>query len=255
MIDQPQYPSVQGQGVPDLGLAQYSVSTPQTAIYTNSDSTGPDMCDPPPLGEVDIPGMGIDPGVPKFDLELANEQPVATPGQLAGPAGSGSVNTPTFAMPDMSVPALKSGDLTGPGIDQAQEFEPDPQTGDLLNFDKPGGLTTIAAWNVDPMDPDPMAPDLDEYDRPDGLSMPAPMTPDPTLPDLQSPQLEQDVHMSGRPGDLATDALDEMHQDASYQQLPDTAYNASYMQQGGDNQRRERHLGLMYNGLDDEEKD
>ena len=77
---------------------------------------------------------------------------------------------------------------------------------------------------------------------------------DPDLPDLQSPQLTQDVHMSDRPGDLASDALGEMHADPSYALLPTSHYNQLFMQQGGDNQRRERHLGLMYLGLDREER-
>lgn len=276
-MESPQYPSVQGQNMPDLGLAQYasyhlgqkearssgssemdkglSVSTPMTALYTNSDSTGPVDCEPSPLvGANDITNMGIDPAVPYYDLELANEFEVKTPAELSAPSGIGSVTEPTFRAPDMSMPGLQAGDLSGQGIDYINEFEPDPQTGDLLVFAKPGGLTMIAAWNTDPLAPDPMAPDLDEYDHPSGLDMPAAMTPDPTLPDLQTPDLEPEVHMQGRPGDLAANALGEVDADPTYNALPADSTNELWMQQDGDNQRRERHMGMMELGLDKEER-
>jgi len=257
-MEEPSYPSVQNQQVPDLGLAQYSVATPQTAIYTNSDSTPPVMRPLPELDSldhdpgVDIPMMGFDPNVPYYHLELANDHEIMTPAQLAAPQGIGAVVGPTFIAPDMCVPDLKIADLAADEIEHHNEWEPDPTLPDLLDFDKPGGLDITAA-SSNPLAIDPMAPDLSEYDRPAGLEMPGPLVADPAMPDLQEPQLEQDVHMSGRPGDLAPDALGEMRDDASYEQMPDGDYKTMWMQQRGDNQRRERHLGLMYKGLDNGE--
>ena len=257
MMDGPQYPSVQGQDVPDLGLAQYGVATDKTAIYPNSDSTGPVKTELPPLDDGDPYGslnqMGIDPKIPYFDLELANETPLTSPAQLAAPQGIGKVTAPTFYAPDTSVPNLMMGDLTGPGIDNPDPLGIDPYAGDLLDFDKPGGLSIMAATR-DPVTIEPTNPDLSAYDRPDGLGMPGPVMVDPDLPDLQSPQLTQDIHMTDRPGDLAADALGAMHSDPSYGLLPTKNPSQLYMEMGGDNQRRERHLGTMYLGLDREER-
>lgn len=261
-MDEPLYPSVQGQPMPDLGLAQYSVgvgvATPQTAIHTNSDSTGPIMTELPELDSfdhdpgMDIPCMGIDPTVPYFDLELANNAPVRTPGELAAPQRAGEIVEPTFTAPDLRVPALLAGDLTGPGIEKRDEWEPDPALPDLLAENRPGGLDIIAA-SRDPLTIDPMAPDLDEYDRPAGLDMPGPLVADPALPDLQEPELEQEIHMTDRPGDLASDALDEMHDDETYRELPTTDYKELWMQQRGQNTHRSRRLGMLDLGLDKEE--
>lgn len=255
-MDEPSYPSVQNQPMPDLELAQYGVATSQTQLYTNSDSTGPVMNAMPALDSldhdpgVDIPQMGIDPSVPYFDLELANEFEVKTPSQLAAPQSTGAVVGPTFIAPDMCVPPLMAGDLTGPGLDHVNEFEPDPTLPDLLNEDRPGGMDITAA-SSNPLAIDPMAPDLDEYDRPPGLEMPGPLVADPALPDLQSPQLEQDVHMSGRPGDLAPDALDEMHDETEKEVLPEGDYKEQWMQQDGKATRRSRHMSMLTSGLDD----
>lgn len=257
-MDEPLYPSVQGQPVPDLGLAQYSVSTPMTAIYTNSDSTPPVMTDLPPLDDGDPAGaihnMGIDPDVPYFHLELANDHDIMTPAQLTAPQGIGSVNSPTFYKPDMSVPSLKMGDLQGPEIDKPDEWAPDPHIGDLLEFAQPGGLDITAATR-NPLAIDPMVADLFEYNRPAGLGMPGLLTPDPTLPDLQQPQLTQDVHMIGRPGDLAPDALGEMHQETGHEKLPPGDYKEMWMQQKGRATRRTRHMKLLTAGIDDGDHD
>lgn len=249
---------MQGQPTPELVLAQYSVADHRTAIYANSDSTGPVMGALPELDNLDhdpmrdIGMMGIDPDVPYYHLDLAGEMGVQTPAQLAAPTGIGQINAPTFYEPSMSVPALKMGDLQAPEIEHIDEFSPDPQTGDLLDFCMPGGLD-IHAGPSQTMPPDPVLPDLDEYDRPAGLEIRAAMMPDPVLPDLQSPQLEQDVHMSGRPGDLAADALGEMYNSKTYQDLPTDNYKELYMEQRGMNTRRSRHMGMMDLGLDREE--
>lgn len=258
-LNAPPYPSVQGQAVPDLGLAQYGVATPETQLYTNSDSTGPIIKPLPELDSLDhdpgrdIPMMGIDPAVPYYHLNLAGEMGVPSPAQLAEPAGPGGVIEPTFCAPDMCVPDLMPGDLTGPGIDHVNELEPDPQTGDLLQFAQSGGLDIHTASGLT-MPPDPALPDLDEYDRPAGLEMQQNIiAPDPLLPDLQSPKLEREVHMSDRPGDLASDALNEMHDDETYKELPTGDYNELYMDQSGMNTRRSKHMGMLDLGLEDEE--
>jgi len=252
-----EYPGPPGAVVPDLGLAQFGVSTPLTQVYINTDSTPPDMSAPPPLvGADEIGSMGIDPGEPYQHLQLANDFQVKTPGELAAPAGIGSVNSPTWHTPDMSVPSLKPADISADEIEHVGEFEPDPHTGDLLQFAQPAGLTVIAAWNGDPLAPDPAEQDLDGYDVPAGLVMRPPLEPDPTVPDLQSPQLEQDVHMSGRPGDLADGALDAMDETKGRgdNELPTDNYNELYMEQRGENNHRARHMGMMELGLEKEER-
>jgi hypothetical protein len=98
-----------------------------------------------------------------------------------------------------------------------------------------------------------MVPDLEDYDRPAGLEMPGPLTPDPALPDLQQPDLSQETHMEGRPGDLAQNALRDLHDDQTYKQIPADDSQELWMQQHGDNQTRERHQGLLMLGLDREE--
>ena len=200
----------------------------------------------------DIHDMGIDPDVPYFHLDLAGEMGVPSPAELAAPASGGEVIMPTFYAPDMSTPALKAADIGADEIECLPEMAPDPQTGDLLQFAQPGGLDIITARGLSST-PDLALPDLEEYDHPAGLEMQAEQEPDPALPDLQQPQLEQDVHMTDRPGDLADDALSEMHDDASYKQLPTDNYKELYTEQRGDNQRRERHEGVRDLGLEREE--
>jgi len=129
---------------------------------------------------------------------------------------------------------------------------PDPSLSGLLSLDPPGGLDLIVA-SRSPLALDPTAPGLDEYTWPAGQVIQAITTPDPMLPDLRQPDLEQQVHMLHRPGDLATGALDEMHRDATYQRLPTDQYRELWMQQAGDNQARERHMGMRMRGLDREE--
>ncbi|HLX58761.1 MAG TPA: hypothetical protein VKR83_17210 [Ktedonobacteraceae bacterium] len=128
----------------------------------------------------------------------------------------------------MFIPDLKAFDLTAPGIDLTAPFAPDPLTGDLLQFDRPGGLQQFEASDV-------------------------PMMPDPALPDWQHPTLDQQVEMPDRPGDLASAALTMMHDMPTYKQLPTDNEKALWMAQQGNNQARERHLGMLMLGLDREE--
>ena len=256
----PAYPSVAGQAMPDLNLA--GVSTPQTSLAGGNftDSTPPQNIDVPALStddpDGDINQLGIDPEVNYFELNLAgNALPVASPARLAMPTPSAQAqgNAPTFSGPFASVPVIRAFDLASPGIDALAPFEPDPATGDLLQFDRPRGLFMLAASEF-PMMPDPMMPDLSLYDRPAALDMPGPLMVDPALPDLQHPTLDQQVEMQGRPGDLAPAALAMMHDMPAYQQLPVGSAKALWMAQQGNNQARERHLGMLMLGLDQEEE-
>ncbi|GAC1568465.1 MAG: hypothetical protein NVS3B14_17770 [Ktedonobacteraceae bacterium] len=253
----PPYPPVGRQAIPNLDLA--GVSTPRTSLaggnYT--DSTPPQNSGVPPLSTSDPNGvinmLGIDPQTPYFELNLAgNEISVANPASLAAQVPMGQVNAPTSGAPDFKMPGVMAFDLTAPGIDQVAPFQPDPRTGDLLQFAQPLGLQQFAASEV-PMLSDPVAPDLSLYDRPDGLDMPGALMVDPALPDLQHPILSQEVAMPGRPGDLAPQALAMMHDTPTYEQLPGDEVKALWMAQQGNNSARERHLGMLMLGLDQEE--
>jgi hypothetical protein len=255
----PPYPSAARQAMPGLNLA--GVSTPQTSLAGGNftDSTPPQNIDVPALStddpDGDINQLGIDPAVNYFELNLAgNALPVASPAGLAMPTPPAQAqgNAPTFSGPFASVPVIRAFDLASPGIDALAPFEPDLATGDLLQFDRPRGLFMLAASEF-PMMPDPIMPDLSLYDRPAALNMPGPLMVDPALPDLQHPTLDQQVEMQGRPGDLAPVALAMMHDMPAYQQLPAGSAKALWMAQQGNNQARERHLGMLMLGLDQEE--
>ena len=69
----------------------------------------------------------------------------------------------------------------------------------------------------------------------------------------QQPELQQQVHMPDRPAELAHDALSIMHTLSTYQQMPSDNYETLWMTQSGNNMRRERHIGMMMQGLDDVE--
>ncbi len=257
-LDEPAYPSVNGQMMPDLNLA--GIAPPQAYTSTGINLTG--STPPQRYGNdttlvedgdgdgimADINQMGIDEKRPYFHLNLAGEMGVPSPAQLAAPASMGSVNGPTFDTPNFAIPDMKAYDLTGPGIDHIPEFDPDPQTGDLLKYDQPEGLIQI---NV--VQPDPMLPDLSLYDRPAGLYFPSSMDVDPLVPNLQSPTLTQEIEMPDRPGELADGAINILHDSPSYQQLPAERYEQLFMAQDGNNSHRERHMGMLDLGLEREE--
>ncbi|HLL80078.1 MAG TPA: hypothetical protein VKT25_11290 [Ktedonobacteraceae bacterium] len=206
----------------------------------------------------DLRMLGIDPAIPYFALNLAgSDLPLPRPASLAAQGTRGedppAGNAPTFGAPDFDVPSLKPYDLTGPGIDALAPLQPDPQTGDLLQFARPLGLDIYAASDT-PMQFDPFAPDLDDHDRPAGLAMPGPLMIDPALPDLQSPTLTQQIEMPARPADLAPGALATMHGGETYRQLDDEPYRQVYMDATGVNSTRRRHMDLLMRGLDDEER-
>ena len=259
VLTPPAYPSIAGQLMPDLNLA--GVSTPQTSLAGGNftDSTPPQNTAVPPFSTDDVDGdinqLGLDPAVNYFELNLAgNALPIPAPAKLAMPTPPSQelANAPTFSGPFASVPSIRAFDLTSPGIDAIAPFDADPATGDLLQFDRPRGLFMLAASEM-PVIADPMVPDLSLYDRPAGLDMPGPLMVDPALPDLQHPALEQPVAMPGRPADLAPETLAMMHGLPAYEQIPVAHSKALWMAQQGNNSARERHLGMLMLGLDQEE--
>ncbi|HEX4207869.1 MAG TPA: hypothetical protein VHZ51_27455 [Ktedonobacteraceae bacterium] len=105
--------------------------------------------------------------------------------------------------------------------------------------------------NEQPFLPDPMLGDLLAYDRVAGLDLyNDPLAADPSFPELQQPAAPLDVQMQQRPGDMAADALTQMHQDLTYQQLDDVPYSQVFMDQHGTNDTRRRHFDLLMAGLD-----
>ena len=174
------------------------------------------------------------------------------PDQLHGPNNIG------MRAPDFSVPALKSPDLSAPGIalDVFSEFDADPAVPDLTEYGRPPGLDIHNLQGDGPamFRPDPLLDDLLDYDVPGGASVQHdPTRPDPLVPDLQQPQLAPDVEMTSRPGELAPEALDVMHTQLTYQQLDDVPYSQVFMDQSGMNTTRRRHMDLLMHGLDNEE--
>ena len=172
---------------------------------------------------------------------------------------SDQLHGPDFGVPDFSVPALKPGDLSTPGIalDVFGEFDADPAVPDLTEYSRPEGLDIHNLQGDGPamFRPDPLLDDLLDYDVPGGASVQHdPTSPDPLVPDLQHPQLTPGVEMMSRPGDLAPEALDVMHAQLTYQQLDDVPYSQVFMDQSGMNTTRRRHMDLLMHGLDSEEQ-
>src|SRR5581483_3074161 len=240
---------------PDLSLA----TTPSLDVASGSSLThmpGPPLPSIPreqPMLQCSDPGMeinqmGIAPNVPYFDLGLA--QSPALPTEVSQYP---SANNPTFTAPSLSVPTNKPYDLQAPGIDHIPEMQPDPYTGDLLQFDHPQGLSLFAINHPDPLaiPADPMLPDLADYDEPDNLLMPSVMAVDPSMPDLQSPILAQDVHMPDRPGDLmdsngnSPDLGPDGDNDDDDGPMP--SYNQEYQAPGLSH--RQRKQDMLYRGL------
>jgi hypothetical protein len=234
---------------PDLSLADYpmpDVASGSSRTYMPAPARvipqDPPMNTSDPYG--DIYRMGIDPAQPYYDLELACGQM-----EPASPPDANQLNAPTFITPDFSIPGARPYDLAMPGIDHVPEFAPDPHTGDLLQFSRPGGLDIHAA-TLNPLEPDPMAPDLSEYDRPGNLTMPGSMMVDPALPDLQQPRLVPDVRMrpEDRPGSMAPEASLNLGPDNDGDDdIAGPAYRKNFTTPGMT--RRERHLNPLYQGL------
>jgi hypothetical protein len=187
----------------------------------------------------------------------ANQEPELSLAQ-SPVLGSETSNAPTFAAPSVEVPPLRPYDLQAPGIDHVPELQVDPYVGDLLAFDRPRGLSLMAA-SENPLLTDPVTPDLSAYGRPDGLIMPSLELVDPSLPDLQSPQLTQDVHMPDRPGEMGM-GLDNNDDDGENDGLalsldgdnddddgPMPPYDQSHMTPGLSH--RQRRMDALYRGL------
>lgn len=275
----PGFPSVAGQRQPDLDLASFAGwQTDMTQLSPSSpmgghvaDSTPPQrsgMMSPDELRPYDIGAMGISASanaIPFFDLDLAGASSgFLSPGEVtARDQGPAQMHEPSYLAPDFTSAQLRPGmNLTGPGIDLVPAFAADPYTGGLLlGFDTPKGLDMLVAsdsgvQDLMRADPDDQ-PDLGDYDRPGaGLQLPPAsdgllaLVADPALPDLQHPSLQQDVEMQTRPGDLAEDALSEMHAGADDQAVQQSQYPDVQFDQRGDNQARRRHQELMQRGLD-----
>ncbi len=236
---------------PDLSLAMIpDVASGQQETWMPI-SDPPGRFDVPPL-QCSDPGqeinqMGISPGVPYYDLGL-----VMSP--MLGEADPyPKAIDPTFTSPMMAMPSFKPYDFQAPGIDHIPEFQPDPQTGDLLDFDKPGGLELLAVNQSNPLagPTDPALPDLSDYDYPSNLLMPSPAGVDPSLPDLQTPQLTQDVEMADRPGEMGdADGVDPdlgPDGDNDDDDGPMPPYTASFMAPGLTH--RQRKQDMIYSGL------
>jgi len=176
--------------------------------------------------------MGIDPHLPFYDLNLAGAQGIPAVSNITQAAMPPTSNTPTFTQPDTTVPNLASYNLTAPDIDLLSTLPTNPLLPDLSEYTHPYGLDIFP--NIS------MQPELAQID--------------PLLPDLQHPDLTQQTHMPARPGDLATNALDAMHLDLTYQQLDDKAYPAVFLDASGTNTTRSRHMDLLMRGLDEEER-
>ncbi len=249
----PDYPMPPGGKMPDLNLAGIDGWMPDVASGSSIEwmptppkppITWPTLSGSPDLG-------GVDPGNIIPDLNLAGVDGVPAPDVVAMPSTSSQVHLPDYGVPDMMVPGLQAGrDLTGPGIDQLPEWNADPMTPDLSEYRHPHGLD-IMQPSVG-MSPDPLV----AFDHPYGLDMMLNdvTQPDPMVPDLQHPDLTQEVHMSTRPGDLDTSALNVMDGSQTAQLIKDKDYPEVQMDQRGYNNTRSRHMTMMMDGLRDEEK-
>ncbi len=176
--------------------------------------------------------MGIDPQLAFYDLNLAGAQGIPAVSSIANATMPPSSNAPTFTQPDTTVPDLALYDLTGPGIDLLSALPADPLLSNGSEYAHPYGLDIVQNASI-PHEPAQI---------------------DPLLPDLQHPDLTQQTHMPERPGDLATNALDAMHLDLTYQELDNKTYPAVFMDGSGTNTTRSRHMDLLMQGLDQEER-
>ena len=244
-MDKPVYPLWAGWPLPAHMLTQQSVSTPQTELHTNSDSTPP-LWDIPALQKGDIAQMGTQPDAAGSDLELANAHPVKTPAQLTDPQASSAINAPTFAVPDASVPELSARDLSAPDLNHIAASGPDPTQPALLNSQGPRGLDILAA-----------SVDLQEREAPlPGLAVPSDLPIDMQFirsllaewrHELLGPSSGMDVQMAARPGETNDDDFDLWHD--SDGGLPEGDYDTMWMQQDGKATRRSRHMGLLAQGF------
>lgn len=198
---------------------------------------------------------GIDPAMPVPVLDLAGVEGVPSPAQLTRPAAANGIHQPDFGLPDFTQPALKpvGAAASAIGFDQQAEFAADPMLPDLTEYHQPYGLdiqNLNGDGNVLSLR-DPLLSDLFDYEVPSGVTIyHDPQASDPLVPDLQQPQMALDVEMQERPGDLASDALQQLHRQPLYQQLDGIPYDQVFMDQSGVNSRQRRHNDLLMGGLD-----
>jgi hypothetical protein len=207
-----------------------------------------------------LSSLGRDPSRPLYDLNLAGVDGVPSPQMLATPNSMPTVLLPDFGTQDYDIPTMKPYDLTGPGITYMPEFAADPALPDLEAYAHPYGLD-LSSQN---MDADPQlahdVPTAEEIASSlysglgfSDLTVQHDVTdPDPLVPDLQSLDLTQHMQMPAneRPGNLDPSALTIMHATPSYQQTADTTYPEAWMNQGGMNTARSRHMSLLNDGLE-----
>jgi hypothetical protein len=254
-IRPPEHPLPPGGYMPDLNLAGstgFNVASGQS-IQSQPDPGKPLPSMPVLSGSPDL--GGIDPALPVPVLNLAGVEGVPPPAQLARPSTDNAIHQPDFGLPDFSPTELKASATATPAIsfDQQTEFAADPMLPDLTEYHRPYGLD-IHNLNGDGntlFRPDPLLADLLDYEVPSGAAVcHDPQAPDPLVPDLQQPQMTLDVEMQERPGDLAADALRQLHIEPLYQQLDGVPYNQVFMDQSGTNSAQRRHNDLLMGGLD-----
>ncbi|HEY4384745.1 MAG TPA: hypothetical protein VGN34_09760 [Ktedonobacteraceae bacterium] len=211
----------------------------------------------------DLSLLGGSPDLPPGDLNLAGSHGVPDPGDLF-PDRSNSVHQAAYGRPDLHMPELSSEDLARAPLTVVAEFAPDPLLPDLLA----GPLPFALDLHRDPLHGDALLtagmPAEGEFPLQGwpGLGFEQLqvtrdiLAPDPLLPDLQQPEIGQQVTMPAeeRPGNLAPDALDIMHQSLRYQQIASKDYPEVFMDQRGTNDRRSREFTLLMKGLDAEEQ-
>ncbi len=263
-VPDPAFPIPPGGSMPDLNLASWP-NQQSASVQAMPDPGKPEpmnytLTGDPTMGGVDpanpappAPNLaGID-GWPPSVSSLAPDDSML-PDQV------GEVIAPQYGMPDFSELGLQPFNLVTPGVhlDIPAEFEADPLVPDLTSYNRPYGLNVhnITGDTADLWRPDPVLADLIQPDIPDGI---VPVIshldqPDPLLPDLQNPQFTPGVHMLDRPGDLDARAQGIMSLDPTVQSASSVPYNQNFMDVSGINATRRRHLDLMTNGFQSEER-
>jgi hypothetical protein len=222
---------------------------------------------------------GLDPSQALPRLNLAGSDGLPSPAQIARSmnpldrTSDSSIHTPDFGLPDMTMPNLHPYDLVAPGIDDygADPSQPDLAIGNILTgVQRPYGLDIYSldddsddndinlfgspARSDDEEDfvwPDITLDDLLDFAIPQDFPVINQLSQrDPTLPDMHHLSLDQDVHMSTRPGDLASGALDILYTQQTDDGTGGIPYPEVFMNQTGMNTTRRRHMDLLEDGLE-----
>jgi hypothetical protein len=210
----------------------------------------------------DLSLLGSSPDLPLGDLNLAGSNGVPDPREVMLARDGGLVQA-DYGKPDLREPRLSGDDPASVPLTFVTEFAPDPLLPDMTAGPQPFALNMYR----DPLQRD----ELLGSDMPEdgdialqgwpGLGFEqlqvtrTLQAPDALIPDLQHPEIAPIIMPENeRPGDLAPDALDALHQSPSYQQIADKSYPEVYMDQRGVNNRRSRKFTLLMKGLDAEEQ-